>query len=155
MSLYYSIIYSEYLTVAMYILLKLGLIYSSFKYGSAPHSLDNLFVLSIKDSNGSEPNTGNIKPSALLSGSTPSGSCLPSLDKVVEFKESDIAARRGLPSLKVRIPAESLVDISQRLLGNVEYNIELYKGQIIQFKSLVENIDNGTEKFYPKETRSQ
>jgi hypothetical protein len=122
MSLYYSIIYSEYLTVAMYILLKLGLIYSSFKYGSAPHSLDNLFVLSIKDSSGSEPN---------------------------------IAARRGLPSLKVRIPAESLVDISQRLLGNVEYNIELYKGQIIQFKSLVENIDNGTEKFYPKETRSQ
>ena len=151
-ALYYLVIYSEHANVVIYILIKIIQFYFILKYGAIFNKTDTL--LHISDPSGqSVP----VKPSALLSTGqeVPKGACLPLNDKAVEFSESDIAARRGLPSLKARIPVEAPLDTPKRLLGLVEYNIELYTGQITQFKSIVVNIDNGTEQFYPKETRWQ
>jgi hypothetical protein len=67
-----------------------------------------------------------------------------------------LTERRGVisPTFSIKIPNNNYSDLSlDKQLESVINNIEKYSNEMIKFNNILYNIENGTEKFYPKESK--
>lgn len=77
-------------------------------------------------------------------------------NKLVKFKPSSLLQNRNLPEMSIDIPKSPILDKATELRKVVEdakTNAKFYELQREKFIKIIEDIDNGTEKFYPKQAR--
>jgi hypothetical protein len=90
--------------------------------------------------------------------------CLPAVsdnvpmygNKLVIFKPSSLLQSRNLPEMYIELPKNisigKLTELHKAIDGADEA-VQLYDSQFIKFNEVLSGIQNGTEKFYPKEAK--
>jgi hypothetical protein len=90
--------------------------------------------------------------------------CLPTVsenvpvygNKLVTFKPSSLLQFRNLPEMYIELPKNTSVGKLTELhkaIDGADEAVQLYDSQFIKFNEVLSGIQNGTEKFYPKEAK--
>lgn len=77
-------------------------------------------------------------------------------NKLVRFKPSYLLQNRNLPEMSIDIPKSPILDKVtelRKIAEDANTNAKFYELQREKFLKIIANIDNGTEKFYPKEAK--
>lgn len=77
-------------------------------------------------------------------------------NKLVRFKPSSLLQNRNLPEMSIDIPKSPILDKVtelRKIAEDANTNAKFYELQREKFLKIIANIDNGTEKFYPKEAK--
>jgi hypothetical protein len=77
-------------------------------------------------------------------------------NKLVTFKPSSLLQSRNLPEMHIELPKNtSLGKLAElhKAIDGADEAVKLYDSQFIKFNDVLSGIQNGTEKFYPKEAK--
>jgi len=77
-------------------------------------------------------------------------------NKLVTFKPSSLLQSRNLPEMHIELPKNtSLGKLTElhKAIDGADEAVKLYDSQFIKFNDVLSGIQNGTEKFYPKEAK--
>ena len=77
-------------------------------------------------------------------------------NKLVTFKPSSLLQSRNLPEMHIELPKNTSLGKFTELhkaIDGADEAVKLYDSQFIKFNDVLSGIQNGTEKFYPKEAK--